>query len=181
MEFRFDAMLCLRSNLVTKNLIQAILNVHPGAIWPVGSRFPTPVLRCAKILKTARLSFLYAIGFTSLLFLRFHHDLFNKWDTTRHYFLESRTGYANKTPNLCNRQFCRMAKSVCRMNWHSALSKSVGIFSLDCEFALQPKKFHIDFTESFLHYSNAFYAWTVTLRYGLHVGVKIFPCQICFN
>jgi len=43
MEFRFDAIGTL--NWLTKIVMRAISNVNAGRIWPVGRRFPIPVVR----------------------------------------------------------------------------------------------------------------------------------------
>ena len=60
--------------------------------------------------------------------LHFDDGFFNNWIKKTLSFLQSKIGHAmTKTPYLCTHQFCRMATSICRMNWHSASSKSVGI------------------------------------------------------
>ena len=86
-------------------------------------------------------------------------------------FCKVKFGMLTKTPYLCTHEFCRMAKSICRMNWHSASSKSVGIFFV--------RRWICSITERILHWfkkhyiSQAFLCLIVIFHKALHLGNNI--------
>ena len=103
--------------------------------------------------------------------LHLHDDFFNNWIKTTSPFSKVKLGMLTKTPHRCTHQFCRMAKSICRMNWHSASSKSVGIFVV--------KQWICPITERILHWfqkhciSQAFLCLMVIFHKALHLGDNI--------
>jgi len=86
-------------------------------------------------------------------------------------YCKAKLSMLTKTPYLCTHQFCRMVKSICRMNWHSASSKSIGIFVV--------RRWICSITEIILHWfqkhciSQAFLCLIVIFHKALHLGDNI--------
>ena len=86
-------------------------------------------------------------------------------------FCKVKLDMLTKTPYLCTHHFCRMAKSICRMNWHSASSKSVCIFIV--------RQWISSITERILHWfqkhciSQACLCLIVISHKALHLGDNI--------
>jgi len=107
--------------------------------------------------------------------LHFHGGFFKNWIKTALSFLQSKIGHADKnmtkTPYLCTRQFCRMAKSICRVNWHRASSKSVAIFVVRpwiCSIA----EINLHWFQK--HYISQAFLWLIIIFHKvLHIGDNI--------
>jgi len=76
-----------------------------------------------------------------------------------------------KSPYLCTHQFCHMAKSICRMNWHSALTESVGTFFIRWWICPGTERISHWFQKSFAFLKH-FYAWVVSSPLSLGTSLR---------